>query len=327
MKIVPLGQTGLLVSQIGFGGSRIGGIFAGTDGRKQALDVLRRAYDAGVTFYDTADMYAQGESEALIGTAFRECRNRVVIATKGGYCLPAQRKLIACIKPLIRPIAQSLGLKRTHLSSGVSGRLRQEFSPAYLTQAIEASLKRLQTDYIDVYQLHSPGLAFMQSEMFGESLATLERLKSAGKIRSYGIATETHDDAPTSVHVNGIGTLQLGFGLLDLDALAEGTLASAATGGMGVIARGCFGGGLLKDGLDARQLQKLTPKSGRILALHKQSQKAGRPLLETALQFCLATPGVGVTLLGMHSPSHLRDNLRFYYAPALSAEEYEAVQY
>ncbi len=327
MKIVPLGRTGLLVSQIGFGGSRIGGIFAGSDGRSQALDALRGAYEAGITFYDTADMYAQGESEALIGTAFRGCRDRVVIATKGGYCLPAQRKLIARIKPLIRPIAQSLGLKRTHLPSSISGRLQQDFSPAYLTQAVEASLKRLQTDYIDVYQLHSPSMTFMRGEMFDKALATLERLKSAGKIRSYGIATETHDDAPTGVRVSGIGTVQLGFGLLDLEPLAAGTLTAAADRGVGVIARGCFGGGLLKDGLNAHQLQKLTTKSDRILALKTQSQNAGRPLLETALQFCLATAGVGVTLLGMHSKLHVRDNLRYYYAPALSAEEYPTVQH
>src|ERR1700730_3959974 len=155
MKINVFGRTGVNVSEIGFGGSRIGGIFAEKHSSKEALNVLRKALDSGITFYDTADMYAQGESEALIGKAFRDRRDQVVLATKGGYCLPTQRKLMARIKPLVRPIVRLLGLKRTKLPSGVFGTLSQDFSPSHLTQALEASLKRLHTDYIDLYQLHS----------------------------------------------------------------------------------------------------------------------------------------------------------------------------
>src|ERR1700736_6415154 len=196
MKFNEFGKTGMQVSEIGFGGSRIGGVFADKHSRKEALNVLQKALDSGITFYDTADMYAQGESESLIGTAFRASRERVIIATKGGYCLPARRNLIKRIKPLVRPIVQALGLKRARLPSGFSGALSQDFSPAYLTKALEASLRRLQTDHVDLYQLHSPGAPFMQSDAFGEALQTLENLKALGKLRFYGVATEVPEDAP-----------------------------------------------------------------------------------------------------------------------------------
>jgi aryl-alcohol dehydrogenase-like predicted oxidoreductase len=325
MKFNALGNTDLIVSEIGFGGSRIGGVFAEKHSSQEASTVLRQALDAGITFYDTADMYAQGESESLIGTAFRGCRQQVILATKGGYCLPARRNLMRRVKPLLRPIVQALGLKRARLPAGISGKLSQDFSPSYLIKALEGSLKRLRTDYVDLYQLHSPSPPFMQSAAFGEALQTLEKLKGQGKLRFYGIATEVPQDAPLCLSVPGISSVQLGFGLLDLDALDEGTLGAAEARGLAIIARGCFGGGLLKDGLDGEQLKAATPKWQRILAVRSLSKSANRSPLDMALQFCRGTPGVSVTLLGMRTEGHLRDNQRYFEAGRLSAQEYMAI--
>src|SRR5215470_4151398 len=125
MKYNAFGKTGMSVSEIGFGGSRIGGVFADKNSSKEALTVLHKALDSGITFYDTADMYSQGESESLIGTAFRGQRQQVILATKAGYCLPARRNMLKRIKPLVRPIVQALGLKRAHLPAGASGALSQ----------------------------------------------------------------------------------------------------------------------------------------------------------------------------------------------------------
>jgi aryl-alcohol dehydrogenase-like predicted oxidoreductase len=327
MKFNEFGTTGMKVSEIGFGGSRIGGVFADKHSSQEALTVLRRALDSGITFYDTSNIYAQGESEALIGTAFRRCREQVILATKGGYCLPAQQNIVKRIKPLVRPIVQALGLKRTQLSSKVSGALSQDFSPAQLTKALEASLKRLQTDFIDLYQLHSPPAPFLLSNAFGEALETLEKLKGQGKLRFYGVATELPEDARFCLSASGISSVQLGFGLLDLEALDQGILAAAGEHGLGIIARGCFGGGLLKDGLDGAQLKAATPKWQRILALRSLSKSTGRSLLDIAFQFCRATPAVSVTLLGMRVERHLRENLRYFQARPLSTEEYMALRH
>lgn len=326
MKLNEFGKTGMRVSEIGFGGSRIGGVFADKDSSDQALNVLRQALDSGITFYDTADIYAQGESESLIGTAFRGRREQVILATKGGYRLPAQRNIMKRIKPLVRPIVRALGLKRASLPAGISGALSQDFSPSYLTKALEASLKRLQSDYIDLYQLHSPGASFMQSPAFGEALQTLETFKSQGKIRFYGVATEVPQDVPFCLSAPGISSVQFGFGLLDLDVLEQGTLAAANARGLGIIARGCFGGGLLKDGLDEAQLQAATPKWQRVLAVRLGSKRMGRSALDAALQFCRCTPAISVTLLGMRNEEHLRENLRYARAAPLSAEEYKVLR-
>lgn len=325
MKFKEFGSTGMSVSEIGFGGSRIGGVFADKNSTQESLNVLRKALDAGITFYDTADMYSQGESESLMGTAFRGCRDRVIIATKGGYCLPARRNLIKRIKPFVRPIVQALGLKRARLPAGMSGALSQDFSPAYLTKALESSLKRLRTDYVDLYQLHSPRAQFMQTDAFGEALQTLDRLKAQGKLRFYGIGTEGPEDVPSCLSAPGISSVQLGFGLLDLEPLDQGMLATAAARGLAVIARGCFAGGLLKQDLDESQLKAATPKWQRILGLRAYSEAKGRSALDMALQFCRGTPAVSVTLLGMRTESHLRGNLRYVDGNPLSAEEYAAL--
>src|ERR1700690_1930480 len=272
MKFNDFGTTGMSISEVGFGGSRIGGVFADRGSTKEALNVLRLALDAGITFYDTADIYSQGESEALIGEAFRGKRDQVILATKGGYCLPARRSVVKRIKPLIRPIVRALGLKRRQLPPGFSGALAQDFSASHLTRALEGSLKRLRKDHGDLYQLHSPRAPFMQSDSFGESLEALEKLRAQGKLRFYGVATEEPEDVPFCLSAPGTSSVQLGFGLLDLQALDQGALAAAEARGLGVIARGCFGGGLLKSDLNEAQLKAATPKWQRILALRSLSR-------------------------------------------------------
>src|ERR1044071_1609068 len=148
------GNTDLLVSAIGLGCARIGGIFQG----EQAgyMNLLSAALDAGINFFDTADMYSQGESEILLGKAFRARRDDVIIATKAGYALPAQRKVIARIKPIVRPIIRMLGIKREKMPARVMGAPTQDFSAPYLRRALEGSLRRLGTDHVDLFQLHSP---------------------------------------------------------------------------------------------------------------------------------------------------------------------------
>jgi aryl-alcohol dehydrogenase-like predicted oxidoreductase len=249
----------------------------------------------------------------------------VIIATKGGFSLPARRNLINRIKPLVRPIVKALGLKRAKLPAGMSGQVSQDFSPAYLTKALDASLKRLQTDYVDLYQLHSPAPPFIQSSAFGDALGALEKLKTQGKLRFYGVATETPEDASFCVSAPGISSIQLPFGVLDPQALEQGTLAAAGARGLAIIARGCFAGGLLKDGLDETQLKAATPGWQRILAFRSLSERTGRSVLDMALQYCRSTPAVSLTLLGMRTESHLNDNLRYFRAPPLDPQEYAAL--
>lgn len=324
MKYRPFGKTGLHVSEIGFGGARLGGLLAQGQGHQQ-IRVLRRARDEGINFFDTADMYSQGEGEALLGRAFQGRRDTVILATKGGYCLPAQRRLAAYVKPILRPLARLLGVKRQNLPPSVTGKLSQDFSPRYLVPAIEASLRRLKTDYLDLFQLHSPPAPFLESGEFRETLESLETMKRQGKIRHYGVAADTVHEAEFCLRCpeisSVIGSVQFPFGLLDRQGL--GAVPPAAEGGgLGIIARGCFGGGLLKDTLTEPELKQLTPKWPRILELRRLSQQRERSLLEMALQHNLHVPTISVTLLGMRTEKHLQDNLRFYAARPLTESEF-----
>lgn len=317
------GRTELTVSEVGFGCARLGGIFPGAS-KSDMLHTLGNAFDAGITFFDTADMYCQGESEQLLGEAFRGKRDQVVIASKVGYCLPTQRKLASRVKPILKPLIRRIGLTRQSLPLGFSGSLSQNFSSDYMIKSVEQSLRRLKTDYLDLYQLHSPPTSVLEH---GEFIGTLEKLKRQGKIRCYGVSCETANDALVCLRYPGISALQVGLSLLGQEIL-EQVVPQAAAQGMALIARECFAGGLLTRPMDALRLEEFIPseeardaKRRELTKYQRIADRHRRPLVETALQFVLSVDGLAVTLLGMRTAEHLRDNLRHLAAARLDADE------
>jgi aryl-alcohol dehydrogenase-like predicted oxidoreductase len=314
------GKTGWRVSEIGFGGARIGGLLAQDGGTATSLRTLEAACDAGINFYDTADMYSQGESEILVGKAFHKKRDKVFIATKGGYCLPAQKKLIQLIKPFAKPIVQAIGLRRSAVPAALSGTISQDFSPGYLRKAVEASLRRLRSDHIDLYQIHSPPREELCGTRLQDALGLLARLKAEGKIREYGIALDSVDDAAHCLDMEGIASLQMPFGLMDLEAL-DGVFDKVSERQYGIISRGCFGGGALKHSLTEADLRAIEPKWERVLQIRGLAEQMQRSPLEAALQFSLCIDRISVTILGMRTPQHLAANLQYYAAKPLSNEE------
>jgi len=314
------GKTGWRVSEIGFGGARIGGLLAQDGGRATSLKTLEAACDAGINFFDTADMYSQGESEILVGKAFRGKRDRIFIATKGGYSLPRQKRLIQFIKPFAKPIVRALGLRRSAVPASLSGTVSQDFSPGYLRQAVEASLRRLQSDHIDLYQLHSPPREELTGSRLQDALGLLGRLKTEGKIREYGIALDSVYDAVHCLDMEGLASLQMPFGLMDLQAL-DGVFDKVSERQLGIIARGCFGGGALKQSLTEAELRASEPQWERALQIKRLAEQMQRSALEAALQFALSIERISVTILGMRTPEHVATNLQYYAAKPLSNEE------
>ena len=319
MRYREFGDTGMQVSEIGFGCARIGGMFTQGDA-SDPIVVLQQAAEAGITFFDTADIYSQGESEALLGRAFEGRRDQVVIATKGGYTLPGQRRLLAKVKPLVRPLLRILPITRESFLSGIVGALSQDFSAAHLTRALEGSLRRLRSEYVDIYQLHSPPASIIDQ---GDWLETLAGFKQQGKVRAFGIAADSVEEAQSWATTLPMSSLQFPLGLLDLEGLDSVLTGDRRNGG--IITRGCFGGGLLKDTLTSDELQALTPKWKQILAFHEQAKGSGRPILEMALQFSLCAPHAAVTLLGMRTEQQLRANLRYSAGVPLSTEEFDTI--
>jgi len=162
-----LGGSGIEVSEIGFGCWAIGGPFT-MDGMPdgwgevddgESVPAVRRAMELGVSFFDTADVYGAGHSERVLGRALAGHRDEVVIATKFGYTFDAGQRAI----------------------------IGEDASPGYIRQACRASLQRLGTGRIDLYQLHLGELPAGQAQ---EVAATLEELVADGLIRSYGWSTE-----------------------------------------------------------------------------------------------------------------------------------------
>lgn len=318
MKFKAFGNTDLRVSELGFGCARIGGIFAGSPGNTGGsfVDLIHAAYDNGINFFDTADMYSQGESEAILGKAFRGRRERVVIASKAGYVLPGRRRFIARIKPLVRPIVRTLKIKRDKLPSGVRGTITQDFSPAYLERAVEGSLRRLRTDYLDVLQLHSPPADVIRQ---GSWQAALDRLKSSGKVRYYGIAVDSIEAGQAAL-AYPIASLQFVLNLLE-PAGADSLVPRAREAGVAYIARECLANGLLvKDPatLDwskycatpeerERRLQQLDLVRARASA-------QGRPLPAFALDYVTNQDGVSVALVGASNVTQLEHVLAQVYS-------------
>ena len=144
MRYRRLGQSDVVVSEIGFGVWTVSAGWWGDYSDEQAAALLRRAHELGITFFDTADTYGNGKGETLLRDALGDRRDQIVIATKGGYDFYTHGK-------------DRTGQKE----------IPQDWSPAYIRKAVEGSLSRLGTDHIDIYQLHNAKMdALMRDDLF-----------------------------------------------------------------------------------------------------------------------------------------------------------------
>ena len=290
MRYRLLGSSGLSVSEIGFGAWGIGGnnkgaVAYGSIDESEASLALLSAVDVGVNFFDTADFYGFGKSESIIGKTLKRHRNRLVYATKCG-------------------MVDATGL--------------QDFSPQYMRQALEASLSRLQTDYIDLYQLHSPLIDLVT--FGGEIIETLESLKQSGKIRAYGISVRSPEDGLIAVRDLGFTCLQTNFNLIDQRVIDSGLLSLCEIHGANIIARTPLVFGFLTGQYAATDnfapddhRRKWTPDQRKYWAsapklfetlICKESQTPP----QFALRFCLSFPAVSVAIPGMLSRDHVLEN-------------------
>jgi aryl-alcohol dehydrogenase-like predicted oxidoreductase len=313
----PFGSTELTVSEIGVGCSRIGGVFSAGSSRSGELRLLAAAIDHGINFFDTADLYSQGQSEVLVGQAVRRRRGDMIVATKAGYLVPPRSRALSRIKPLVRPVVRALKVKKPRSSPGPPAMMAQDFSPAHLRAALEASLRRLGTDYVDIFQLHSPPASVVRA---GDFVPTLERLRDEGKIRHFGVAVDEAADLDGVTRHRAIGTIQVPYSAIDR-AAADNAFTAAATLGAGLISRSCFAAGLLVGDLPDAELRERTPDAPAIIGFRELAARLGRSRRELALQFNLSEPAIAVTIIGMRTTDHLDETLRSWSAPPLSAGE------
>lgn len=290
MKRNRLGTSDLYVSEIGLGCMSLG-----TEETK-AASIIREAVQLGVNFFDTADLYDAGRNEELVGKALRHCRGDVIIATKvGNRRVPGQDGWV------------------------------WDPSKAYIKSAVKDSLRRLGTDYIDLYQLHGGTI----DDPIEETIEAFEELKQEGWIRFYGISSIRPNVIREYVRRSGIASVMSQYSMLDRRPEEE-TLPLLADNGIGLIARGPLAGGLLTEAGDGKTGRDyLDYGADELPALRRQLQElAGdaRTLGQAAIRYVLGDPAVSVALPGASSAEHLRRNVSAADCAPLSAEERAAFQ-
>ncbi|MCW2548600.1 MAG: putative oxidoreductase, aryl-alcohol dehydrogenase like protein [Mycobacterium sp.] len=284
MRQARLGRSGLVVSRLAFGTWQLGGDWGPTD-TAAALDAIRRAADAGVTLFDTAQAYGFGQSEQLLSAALSGVpRDQFVIASKGG----------------LRPT--DAGLVR-------------DASARWIREGVDASLRALGTDYIDLYQLHWPDPA----TRFDETAEALAGLIAAGKIRHVGVSNFDVGQMETFEVTLPIETIQPPYDLFGRHIAAE-VLPYAAQHDIGVLVSGPLAHGLLTGSLgpDTRfardDWRSRSPmfqgetyaRNLRVAAvLGALATELGFTLPQLAISWTLTNPEVDVAIVGTRNSDHV----------------------
>jgi aryl-alcohol dehydrogenase-like predicted oxidoreductase len=296
MQYRELGKTGIRVSAIGFGGWAIGGAAEasgvpfgwGRTSDEESLAAIRRARELGVTLFDTADSYGFGRSESLLGIVLSRYRQEIVIATK-------------------------VGVVRT-----ASGALKKDFSRQHIFHAVDGSLKRLRTDYIDLYQVHNPTVEDLRREEIQEAM---DRLQDAGKIRFWGVSVFTPEEGMEILRRRWGHALQVLYNILNQAPAAE-LLPLAKEKGYGIIARVPLASGLLsgkfrfdsvfpaddvrQNFLTQRRLQEAIERVDEVKAIIGGT---ARNLAEGALRFVLSDDAVSSTIPGAKNERQVEMNV------------------
>jgi aryl-alcohol dehydrogenase-like predicted oxidoreductase len=288
MKYRTLGKTGLHVSTVGLGTMVHAGHF-GPMKDSESLGAIETALDLGVNFIDTSDAYGAGYSETLLGNALKGKRDKVILATKGGNVMVGPN------------------------------RGKRIFEPDYIRGVLDESLKRLQTDYIDLYQLHNPTVDVIEK---GAVWEVLERAKQAGKIRHYGVSINTMEEGVAAVKNGHAETIQVEYNLLAQEP-AETIFPLAEQANVGIIARVPLKRGILTGKLTAAdesrfQGEDVRARSFKGEAFAKELAKAAqlgflvhgqvKNMVQAAVAFCVAHPAVSAVIPGARNEQQMREN-------------------
>lgn len=306
MEYIRFGRTDLKPSKLGFGCSRIASMST-MQPRSEVRATLEEAFDRGINFFDTADVYGQGDSERLLGALFQGRRDRVIFCTKVGMKLGVSQRVLRLAKPVLNPLLRRRRKGQRRVEGARQSRESEStcFDPSYLRSCVEGSLRRLRTDYIDLLLLHNPPVSVLQDARVFEMLAGL---KESGSARYVGISCQSVKDARTCLEHGGLDALQVAANIADPEALS--LLSELAGAECGAISRQPLAGGRLQG--DAS------------LALLCERYGFHDPL-SLALQYMLERPDTGVVITGMTQRIHLRRNMAVFEEPSLHAEILNAV--
>jgi len=306
MEYRALGRTGWNVSAISFGAWAIGGTWGAVDDR-ESLAALHRAVDLGVNFFDTADVYGDGRSERLLAQLKRERKEQIIIATKAG------RRL------------------NPHVAEG--------YTRANLTAFVERSLRNLETDALDLLQLHCPPTqVYYMPEVFG----ALDDLVRQGKLRHYGVSVEKVEEAIKAIEYPGVQSVQIIFNIFR-QRPADLFFDLAKQRKVGILARlplssGMLAGKMTRDAAFAPDDHRAFNRQGeafdrgetfsgvdfetglRAVELLRPLVPPGMSMAQFALRWILMFDAVTCAIPGAKRPAQAEENAAAADLPALSAE-------
>ncbi len=281
-----------MVSEVGFGVWTVSTSWWGITDETIGVRLLQQAFDRGITFFDTADTYGNGLGETILAKALGAQRSRITIGTKFGYDFYHATS------------------RRGHEE------LPHDWDPKYVRFALEESLKRLQTDHIDLYQLHNPRLDALQRD---DLFATLETLKREGKIRAYGpalgpaIAERQVEEGAYAIEQRHADLVYIIYNLLE-QMLGQGLFELARKHQTSVLVRVPHASGLLDGSVkpetvfteDDHRFHRVSTEDRKrqwqVQGLKKVEQlgflweAVGRTLGQAAIQYILAEPSVASVL-------------------------------
>ncbi len=309
MKYRTLGETDLTVSEVSFGVWSVSTGWWGKVDKPDAIKLLRSAQELGVNFFDTADTYAEGYGETILQEAFGKRRHEVVIGTKFGYDIYAPRE-----GHRERP---------------------QRWDKEFVRKACEESLRRLGTDYIDLWQLHNPRLEAIRND---ELFTLLEQLKREGKIRHYGTALgpdigwKAEGDA--SMSERNVESMQIIYSIIEQQP-ARYFFPTAREHKTGLLARVPHASEVLTDEFTEQMKVEFDPSDHRAhrkrewldQAFRKRervlfvAQNTGRSLAQAAIQFCLAESQITSILPNIVRHDQLVEYAKAPDVPPLTQDE------
>jgi aryl-alcohol dehydrogenase-like predicted oxidoreductase len=295
----------------------------GRAGRRESVAALAAAYDAGITFYDTARSYGYGACEGLLGEFFKgERREKIVLCTKFGIVPASSKGWKNKVKPLARAVLsiapQLRGAVRKHAGSQFNP---GQFSVETLKASFETSLRELKTDYVDILLMHNPPLEAMLQE---DLLEAMGRLVEAGKVRMPGVSAD--GDVIGNVLTEHPSVLKAAQFPLNLFSMGLATQTPAAATSLFLMANHVFGGA---DGISAgrTEIERMRQDAALPQALREKLDPRDESLLpEMMLNCILVGTGVSVAVPSMLQPKHLTNNVRAVEHCRFSPEELEMIR-
>ena len=326
MRYRNFGSTDLLVSELGLGCQSLGGGLYHRDDR-ESMRTLAAAVSSGITFFDVSDHHSLGATETLLGHAFKGLRHELVLTSKAGYDYAPLTRLALKMRGVLRPVSRMLKPAKRSLHKLRLAQGRYRYGADYLTAAVEGSLRRLQTDYLDLFQLYKPTADELREGAFYD---TLERLRQAGKIRHYGIACLTIEDAFIAIGHEGNSSVQVAVNFLEQERVEE-LLGRTTAKGIAVIARHPRAIGLLTndhDDLmgDSSAYDAHYGQRHRMARELRSLIRSDRSLAQAAIQYVRSMEGITVTLPRAVNRAELAENIASLTAPPLTDIELEKVR-